>query len=286
MSKNVKAGDPKNTSWSDDDGWSFSAPTEDEPLWPGEKMGDADPATSPLPTVEGTPLPAHIDDEVAAAIEDGPELWFGTRFTDIPPELKQDAWVGLRKWVDQFIVEHDLGFISPCWFQHPDVVNELYATMCAEYKVWEEGAPSVGPFLSFQTYLPGLKQRLRDSTMKFCLANEHKWEKPGPLVYNETDWNRTRDSISLNFDLSRDDECTLGVRAVVDTGTDSVLSNTLKIGSLRSNAKPIPTISVRDTADPSIVTVTATVHRDDASLRWEQNTGNDWVELVSNDDQE
>lgn len=270
--------------WSkSDDDWNFPAENEDAQGWHGEDMDEPSTMTTQLPVVDGTPLTAFVDGEVAEAMEEAQPLWFGTRFSDISPELKQEAWVGLRRWVDQFVVQQNFtSELKPCWFQHHDVVNELYATMCADYKVWEEGAPSVGPLLSFQTYLPGLKQRLRESTIKFCTEDAHTWKEKKRLEYNETEWRSIRDSVSENVAVPRHKESKTTVRAVVGSDDSPITSSELVIGNLQQVDKLVPNLEVTDSSSPDSVTVTATFHRDDA-VKWEHKITNDWVELVTED---
>lgn len=264
--------DSKNTAnggWGDGtEDWSFE-PIEGE---------DSDPATAPTPLVEATPLPAHIDQDVVEAVEDAPAAWFGIQFEQIPAELRQEAWIELRRWVDRFIVQHNMyKEVHPCWFGHPDVVNELYATMCAEYKVWEEGAPGVGPFLSFQTYLPGLRQRLLDSTQKFCDPTEHKWKQHEPLRYDETAWCRARDTVTTTVAVPRDKSATVGVRVATEEG--EVTSNVVKMGAVTKPDRVVPRLEVLERAAPYEVSVSATHHVDD-KISWQVSTGDEWADLA------
>ncbi|WP_431711450.1 hypothetical protein [Glutamicibacter uratoxydans] len=261
--------------WGDDEDWNFE-PLEQTAILPIQGGGSV-PATSPTPTIQGTPLPAHVDDDVVEAVEDAPAVWFGIQFQRIPPELKQDAWIGLRRWVDCFVVQHNMSKeVRPCWFEHPDVVNELYATMCAEYKVWEEGAPGVGPFLSFHTYLPGLRQRLVESTQKFCSATEHKWEQPEPMKYDEARWSHVRDTVQTTKTIPRDESATVSVRVTTDEGNKT--SNVVKVGAVTTPHLVAPTLEVLERAAPDEVSVSATCHRKDP-VSWQISAGNDWVDV-------
>lgn len=267
--------------WPDEDDWNFG-PLEDAATKTngGE---DPDPATTPTPLVEGTPLPAHVDQDVIEAVDEAPAAWFGIQFDQIPAELSQEAWIELRRWVDRFIVQHNMSKeVRSCWFLHPDVVNELYATMCAEYKVWEEGAPGVGPFLSFQTYLPGLRQRLLESTQKFCVADEHKWN-PEPLKYDEMAWCRVRDTVKTTMAIPRDKSKTVSVRVATDRGETT--SNVVKMGAVTSPDRVVPTVEVLERAAPHEVSVSVTHHFNDP-VSWQVSTGNDWIDLVLDMDEE
>lgn len=119
---------------------------EDDDTWlnqeiPGPEQTDGEAAASPLP---------YLDPEVEAALAaEGPPEWLGTRWRTIEPGQQWDAWNGLRRWVDWFIREYRLttSDVPACWYRHPDLTAELYAAMCMEYKVWEEGAPGLAPMM-------------------------------------------------------------------------------------------------------------------------------------------
>ena len=245
----------------------------------------AEPETTPNPVV-GSALPSHIDSEVALEADGEANLWMGIRFDAIPAEHKQDAWTELRRWVDNFLIQQNFSdAVTACWFQHPDVVNELYATLCAEYKVWEEGAPSVGPFLSFQSYLPGLKQRLRDSTMKACLSSKrHTWEEPAPLAYDQEAWEKARDTVTDVVQVQREGK-TVEVRVKVKNEELAVTSSTRKIGPVRKPDKVLPDIRVRDRAAAGEVLVQVLRHRED-EVQWQIQHKGQWNDFdVESEDQ-
>ena len=264
----------------DTDGWADKLKDFDF----GPLPDDPEPVTTENPVV-GSPLPSHVDSEVAVEAAEEGSLWFGMKFDQIPAELKQEAWTELRRWVDQFVGQQNFfDVVSPCWFQHPDAVNELYATFCAEYKVWEEGAPSVGPFLSFQSYLPGLKQRLRDSTLKGCLsAKRHTWSMPEPLKYDQEAWESTRDTVVEVMSVQRTDE-KQQVRAAVEHPMGTVASTSRQIGPAHQPVKAVPEIRVRDRAAVDEVLIEVLRHRED-DVSWQVQRDGQWIEMEVPDEE-
>ncbi|MGO2069220.1 hypothetical protein [Glutamicibacter arilaitensis] len=260
----------------DTSGWTDKLTDFDFSEMPDEEV--TEPETTPTPVV-GSPLPSHVDSEVAVEAAGEANLWMGIRFDEIPAELKQKAWTELRRWVDQFLIQQNFtDVVAACWFQHPDAVNELYATLCAEYKVWEEGAPSVGPFLSFQSYLPGLKQRLRDSTMKSCLSSKrHSWDVPAPLAYDQEAWEKVRDTVTDVVTVQREDQ-TVEVRAKVKNEELAATSPARKIGPVRQQDRVLPAVTVRDRAAAGEVLVQVLRHRDD-EIQWQIQHDGQWEHL-------
>lgn len=259
----------------DTDGWAEKLKDFDFGGFPDEPV---EPVTTENPVV-GSPLPSHVDGDVAVEAEADVNLWFGMRFDQIPAELKQEAWIELRRWVDQFVIQQNfIDVIPACWFQHPDVVNELYATSCADFKVWEEGAPSVGPFLSFQSYLPGLKERLRKSSLTNCLSSKrHNWTIPAALEYDQEAWEKTRDTVVDVVQVQRTDE-KQRVRAAVQHEQGTVSSNSNSIGPTHDTVKVLPEILVRDRASAEEVLVEVIRHRDD-DVTWQVESKGQWHEL-------
>lgn len=154
-------------------------------------------------------------DGVAAAAEDGftdPHLaqavqdqgldeqypaFLGTMWREITDVgVKREAWVWLREWVDGFVAQYrpNEGVIRPCWFRHPDVVAELWAVANAELKVWSEQMISTMPLTGFQAFLPGVWDRLLNSSMKECHDGHHapdaygRREPAWALRVDEQDW--------------------------------------------------------------------------------------------------
>lgn len=165
---------------------------------------------------EGASAPAGTGwDGVAASADDGftdPHLaqaveeqgleeqypvFLGTRWREITDvRVKREAWVWLREWVDGFVAQYrpTEGVIRPCWFRHPDVVAELWAVANAELKVWAEQMISTMPLTGFQAFLPGVWDRLLNSSMKECHDGHHEPDAYGrcepawALRVDEQDW--------------------------------------------------------------------------------------------------
>lgn len=110
-------------------------------------------------------LAPYMDAGVAEEVQEaGPPAWLGTRWRDIRPEEQAEAWIGLRRWVDWLVAEFrfEKNLIPACWFRHPQIVAELHAAMNMEYKVWEEGAPTLNPMLMWLPHVQQLRLRLRE----------------------------------------------------------------------------------------------------------------------------
>lgn len=105
----------------------------------------------------------------------GPPRWFGVRWREIAVEDRVDAWVGLRRWVDWLVAEFALpaSVVPPCWFAHPQLVEELYAGMNMEYKAFEEQAPSMNPQMFWLPHLQQMTMRMR-----MMVENLHPFRSP------------------------------------------------------------------------------------------------------------
>lgn len=149
---------------------------------------------SPSAAPSGSPAP-YVDPRMTAQQEQsGPPEWLGTRWREIPPEQQQEAWVGLRRWVDWFTHEFQLPsqVVPACWYRHPNLVQELYAAMSMEYKAWEEGTPSLTPMMMFHPNVAAMIQRLRDMVQEAgtCAKGEHKPISRMIRNYDEDDWRK------------------------------------------------------------------------------------------------
>ena len=120
------------------------------------------------------------------------KMW--REITDVSEQ--REAWVWLREWVDAFVAQYrpKESVIRPCWFRHPDAVAELWAVANAELKVWAEQMISTMPLTGFQAFLPGVWDRLENSTMKECHDGHHEPDAFGrrepawALLVDEQDW--------------------------------------------------------------------------------------------------
>ena len=154
-------------------------------------------------------LPAFVDPDIGEELEEeGPPDWMGIRWRDIDESDSAEAWTVLRQWVDWFIREYSLttSQITPCWYEHADVVAELYAAMCAEYKVWEEGMPGLAPMTTWHPHVQALKTRLAEITSKRQCAptrKHHPDVEDLPFTYDQESWARVRDGHRRTTELPR-----------------------------------------------------------------------------------
>lgn len=162
------------TSTKDDDGWAF------------DTASDSD----------SSGFETFLAPEVEDAEADGPGL-LGRRWRDVEDAAeKRQLWIELRRWVDWLYREHSFSKneIPPCWFRHSDITAELYAAMCAEYKVWEEGAPSTQPFSTWLPYLASMRERIKNKADRCIAENKHvpphsfNGVPAGRIVYDEGSW--------------------------------------------------------------------------------------------------
>lgn len=156
----------------------------------------------------GGGLPAFLDPDIAAELGEGPPEWMGIRWRDISPADKPGAWTALRQWVDWFLREYQLNTsqITECWFEHSDIVAELYAGMCAEYKIWEEGTPGLGAMTTWHPHVQAMTARLAAMVEKRqCHITGHQ-DDPDDLAftYNQDRWARIRDGITTTVEVPRD----------------------------------------------------------------------------------
>ncbi|TFI02164.1 hypothetical protein E4P34_09305 [Kocuria rhizophila] len=142
------------------------------------------------------------DPHLAQAVEEQglddryPEF-LGTMWREITDVgVKREAWEWLREWVDAFVAQYrpKEEVIRPCWFRHPDAVAELWAVANAELKVWSEQMISTMPLTGFQAFLPGVWDRLANSSMRECHDGHHEPDAFGrrepawALRVDEQDW--------------------------------------------------------------------------------------------------
>lgn len=194
---------------------------EARPGWEAEPFnapgdGDADLWSTPAPAgadqQEGRE--PFVDPDIEAELDAGPPSWMGMRWRDIEAADRPEAWTALRQWVDWFIREYQLKstMLPPCWFEHADMVAELYAAMCAEYKIWEEGSPGLGAMTTWHPHVQAMRTRLAAMTAaRTCNAKKvHTPDLPDlPWSYNEVRWAQIRDGGHQIDDLPREDEDTV-----------------------------------------------------------------------------
>ena len=166
----------------------------------GEDGSDVDQWSTPAPAGDGERLKPFVDPVVEAELQEGPPAWMGIRWRDIDISDRAEAWTVLRQWVDWFIREYqmDAYAVPACWYEHSNLVAELYAAMCAEYKIWEEGSPGLGAMTTWHPHVQALKGRLLSMTGDHsCSSSPEKTHVPDVVelrwAYNEERWSAVRE---------------------------------------------------------------------------------------------
>ncbi|MFW0168766.1 hypothetical protein [Rothia sp. P4278] len=125
--------------------------------------------------------------------------FLGYAWREIDDDLRRDAWVWLRGWVDWFAVTYkvDKKLLPGCWFLHSDVVEFLWVGANAEVKAWHNPDASLTPFTAWHAYYPGLIQRLAGCSQVRCRNGEHQVEQqfngavdPNAIDTDEWAWQR------------------------------------------------------------------------------------------------
>lgn len=158
-----------------------------------------DSLTPPAPAEEDSAREAYEDSAVSAAaegLEDVPE-WLGARWRDLPEESMPQVWTWLRGWVDWLVEAHRIPAdeIPPCWYRHPEIVEELWAAANAEAQAWEATTATMMPMTAWHFHLRMMRDRLNGKA-KSCAAKkthvpERTWTPgwaPGALQVDEGDW--------------------------------------------------------------------------------------------------
>jgi hypothetical protein len=252
---------------------------------------DSDHIAVPSDQPTSTPLPEYLDDDIAAELagEMAP-VWLGTRWRDIPASDQPAAWNGLRTWVDWLVKEYKLSgaIVPPCWYKHSDIVAELYAAMCMEYKVWEEGEPGVNPMMFWHPNLQQMVHRLREmvSSAGCYTAQEHKepmvvkGQEPFELNYDEADWQQHVNRTTTTQQFERPERGVLYIRAgIVDPeGTRVTHSAPVGIKHADSSARPAVDIEYLSTNSAyNVLQASWEQYRDDYELVWESSLdGETW----------
>ncbi|SMX91340.1 hypothetical protein BI49514_02390 [Brevibacterium iodinum ATCC 49514] len=170
-------------------------PESEEEVDPSDLDALLERVTRPDQVYENT-TESYLDPGLMGLAEE-PEYpaWLGLRWREIPVELQQEAWVGLRRWVDWLIAEFKINkaVIPGCWFRHSEIVAELHAAMNLEYKTWEEGAPTVNAMWMWLPQLQQMMMRLREQVKELgsCADGQHKEPDPVQRDYDEDLWERT-----------------------------------------------------------------------------------------------
>ncbi len=268
---------------------------EDDDTWlnqaPGHGQTDGEAPGSPLP---------YLDPEVEAALAaEGPPEWLGVRWREIEPGQQWDAWNGLRRWVDWFIREYRLttSDVPPCWYRHPDLTAELYAAMCMEHKVWEEGAPGLAPIMMWHPNVAQLRSRLKDMTHEAGCVQNGRHKEPVAysgtvgayeLDYDEDDWITAASTIRTEKVIDRPESGVTFIRArAVDTeGTEHGASDPLGLRA-RSVAAVGSVQLAYTSATPGQAGLAVNIMGgpEDLSVVWEESAdGTTWAVMNASDE--
>lgn len=218
-------------------------PTPAEPSAAGTSGSLWDSLTPPAQAEEDTAREAYEDSAVSAAaeeLEDVPE-WLGTRWRELPEESMAEVWTWLRGWVDWLVEAHRIPAdeIPPCWYRHPEIVEELWAAANAEAQAWEATTATMTPMTAWHFHLRMMLDRLNGKA-KSCAAKkahvpERAWTpgwSPGALLVDEGDWAahlaEVRDVQPVQAGASKD-AALWRMCAVDDTG-EVVASEAVEVG--------------------------------------------------------
>lgn len=248
--------------------------------------GDADADQTGDQEDNGTPIP-FLDPEIAAELEEDeiPE-WFGLRWRDIDLEHQRQAWVWLRRWVDWFTDTYRLRstVLPACWFQHPVMVEELYAAMCLEYKVWASQEPNVAAVTMWHNSVPAIADRLSSFTTEAQCGAE-KGHVEAPRLVREVDefaWEATLARRTVRTTLDHPREGLRGVRAVLSDHQGREVARSTPVGLTAREDHGEPKISAKWGAagghdDEELHLVIDNAHRV-ASVAWQvsDDDGGTW----------
>lgn len=278
-------------SWLDDD--ELDSETSADPTAEEQPAGDGDGDDQ-----EGTPLP-YLDPDIAAEWdEEDDELpeWFGVRWRDIDVEHQGEAWVWLRRWVEWFADTYRLrrATIPRCWFQHPGIVEELYAAMCLEHKVWESKEPNVAAVTMWHNNLPPLVERLKAMTQE-AGCEDHTSSghiEPEPLApeVDEDAWAATVGRRSVRTTIPRPQTGVRGVRAVVadEDGTELAYSQPVGIKARAEEEAPeaVTDWGARGGWSDDELRVIIERGHDASTVRWQvsEDQGETWTDWSSEED--
>lgn len=204
-----------------------TAPGSDDEVDPSDLDALLAKITDPEQVYENTSASPYVDPGLMGLMEETAyPQWLGMRWREIPVELQQEAWVGLRRWVDWLIAEFKINksVIPPCWFRHTEIVAELHAAMNLEYKAWEEGAPTVNPMWMWLPQLQAMIARLRvfGGELGDCLKGDHREPEVVTRDYDEELWEQTvftrTETKTLDRPAEEGEATFVRVRVVDDNG--------------------------------------------------------------------
>lgn len=251
---------------------------------------------------QGTPLAPYRDPRVQQKLEDGsdgvPE-WLGLRWREIPTEQQQQAWIGLRKWVDWLVREYRLPahVVPACWYRHPDITAELWAAMNMEHKAWAEGAPSLTPMMMWHPNLEQMIVRLRNKVETAGCSPEKghqppiapgKGLEPFEIAYDEDDWQAATSGRRETQEVARPAAGSQWVRAVAFDGFGEQIaaSNPVGLGASRANRRPEAFARFGSLAEAGEAQLWLDVERGGqvSTVQWETSTdGESWQPIPDNE---
>lgn len=130
--------------------------------------------------------------------------FLGYAWRELEGELKRDALVWLREWVDWFAITYkvDASLLPGCWFLHSEVIEYVWVAANAEVKSWHNPDASLTPFTSWHAYLPQLLQRLKEGSQTRCRGDKHVEDQsfgsdadPNAIKVNEAEWQRALNEV-------------------------------------------------------------------------------------------
>lgn len=98
------------------------------------------------------------------------------RWPDLDKDERAQRWDELLEWLNNVLLPRrsDLGrALSPCWYQHPEVVDELtmlYATWHSAYRNPRSTPTAVAEWLD--RWFPNSRRRI-DAELKECRRRQH-----------------------------------------------------------------------------------------------------------------
>ena len=279
----------------------------DEPDTTPESDEDVDPSdldallakiTDPEQVYGSTQNSSYVDPGLMGLAEDTAyPAWLGMRWRDIPVELQQEAWVGLRRWVDWLIAEFKItkAVIPPCWFRHSEIVAELHAAMNLEWKAWEEGAPTVNPMWMWLPQLQAMIMRLRGFVGELggCDKGEHHEPELVKRDYDEDLWESTVFTRTETKTMDRPEtagEATYVRVRVVDDNGEIVGESNLGGAGARRKARGDSTVVLTGDGVPggsdAVLTTTVKQVPEVVELVWEKADFQDgpWTGFDDNED--
>jgi len=280
---------PQDRPWSDDEG------LEEFLDWP-ETHDESSDHDGDASVQFGSPLPEFLDGDIAQQLDhDLPPVWFGVRWRDIAAHQQAEAWNALRNWVDWLIAEYRLSVydVPACWYKHSNIVAELYAAMCMEYKVWEEQEPGLSPTMFWHTNLQQIVMRLKQMVDDAGCAREgqHKepvtyGEKPAfQLDYDENDWKQHIQQAVVTRQVVRPATAMTLVRARIANGNGETVAISEPVGikaPLDGSSTDVRLEFLATHGTETVVQAWWENPEDDQQLVWETSAPDDldvWVEM-------